>query len=75
MFRFYAVLTHEKTGERTTLQFSDNYEFACAALSAGELGCDLLRVTKGELTKDEVAEVLYFETDKEFCEHFGLSVN
>ena len=73
MYRFYAVLVSKKTGEWTALKFSDNYEFACAELSAGELGCDLLRVNKSELTKEQVADVLYFETDAEFRQHFGLS--
>ena len=75
MFRFYAVLVDNKTRQWTPLKFSDNYEFALAELSAGEIGekgCELLRVNKAELTKDQIAEVLYFETDEEFREHFGL---
>ena len=72
MFRFYALLTYEESGEIDVLKFSDNYEFACAACSAGEIGAFLEKTTRAELSKDQIENAIYFETDQEFRGYYNL---
>ena len=77
MRKFYSLLIDEETGHDDVIVFSDEYEFACAVLSAAELGnsgSSLIRTNRSDLTKNQIDDSIYFDSDEAFRQHFGLVV-
>ena len=72
--KVYSVVTNENH-ETFPVTFSDNFTFACAAITVHETFSSLTRIKRSDLSKNELENAVHFDNEDDFKDYVVQNID